>query len=115
CRTFGDLHDLIAGARTPGVGRLTVYDTSLRIGAHLGLGPQEVYLHAGAAAGATALGLRGKRGRLAMEQLPFPLRRLSADEVEDCLCIYKAWLRGRSLPRARRVGCGPRRFGPGVC
>jgi len=91
CSTFEDLHDAIRGAigSIRGIGDLTVYDTAVRIGAHLGLEPQMVYLHAGTKAGARAMGLAGQGGRLAMSTLPAAFRQLSAREVEDCLCIYK--------------------------
>ena len=98
CGTFEDLHDAICGVigHLHGIGELTVYDTAVRLGAHLGLEPQMVYLHAGTRAGAHALGLTGQRGRLAMSRLPSAFRRLSAREAEDCLCIYKD-----VLPHAR--------------
>ena len=41
---------------------LTVYDTALRIGAHLDIMPDRIYLHAGVKEGAKALGFSGKPG-----------------------------------------------------
>ncbi len=75
-----------------GVGELYVYDTALRIGAHLRLLPTEVYLHAGARVGARALGVEYRAAQVPLDQLPPGLRRLEAYEVEDVLCIYKDWL-----------------------
>lgn len=91
CTTFEQLHETIreAAEDVSGIGELTIYDTALRIGARLGVEPDFVYLHAGTRAGARALGLPTRSAFLQMEQLPTPLRRLSAREVEDCLCIYE--------------------------
>ncbi len=99
-RTFEELLERVEtliGA-IEGVGRLMVYDTSLRIGARVGVEPDRVYLHAGTREGARALGLATDRGFLFMEELPLQLRRLKPREVEDLLCIYKA-----ELTRVRRA------------
>jgi hypothetical protein len=71
------------------IGKLTVYDTALRIAAWRGLEPEAIYLHAGTRVGAKALGLAHHEGPVALKQLPAPLRRLSPREIEDVLCIYK--------------------------
>src|ERR1700736_773729 len=59
CRKFAYLHELVWReiGSIAGIGRLTVYDVATRIGAHLDLDPERVYLHAGTAAGAKALGI----------------------------------------------------------
>ena len=75
-----------------GLGDLSKYDIAHRIGAHLGLYPNKVYLHRGTRAGAEALGLNGKLGTLEVSSLPREFRRLRPDEIEDCLCIYKGEL-----------------------
>lgn len=95
CRSFADLHARIQEAilHIPGVGELMAYDTALRIGAHLGLMPEAVYLHTGARVGAKALGLDHRAPSIPMRALPPELRRLAPHEVEDVLCIYKARLR----------------------
>ena len=91
CRTFHDLYETvqraIGGIR--GAGELLVYDVAHRIGAFLGLEPERVYLHAGTRAGARALGVYRGQEYLEPEALPEPFQRLSAAEIEDCLCIYK--------------------------
>lgn len=74
------------------IGELYVYDTALRIGAHLGILPREVYLHAGARIGAQALHLNYRSGSVPLDRLPVELRRLEPHEIEDVLCIYKDWL-----------------------
>jgi len=52
-RSFADLITGVSTAVRPvhGIGELYVYDTTLRLGGHLGLLPREVYLHAGAGRG----------------------------------------------------------------
>ena len=77
-----------------GAGELLVYDVAHRIGAFLGLHPERVYLHAGTRAGARVLGLYRGQEFLEPTELPEPLRRLSPEEVEDLLCIYKGDLLG---------------------
>lgn len=90
CETFNELHELVQ-REIGGIGMLTVYDVATRIGAHLDLAPERVYLHAGTAAGAKALGLVG-RETLSRADLPKAFRRLRAYEIEDCLCLYKTQL-----------------------
>ena len=85
---FDQVHDIIG--RIPGIGPLMVYDTTLRIGARLGLSPQKVYLHAGTRHGAETLGFERKRTSISLHELPPPLNRLTAEEAEDVLCIYAA-------------------------
>jgi hypothetical protein len=102
CEAFHELDRLVRreiGA-IAGVGDLTVYDVATRIGAHLDLAPEVVYLHAGAAKGAASLGFRG-RGTVNPQELPRAFGRLRAYEVEDCLCIYK-----RQLAEISRVDRG---------
>lgn len=73
---------------------LLVYDVSFRLGCYLGTPPQHVYLHAGPREGAERLkpGL-GRRRRLDPadpSQLPTSLRRrLSADQIENFLCVAR--------------------------
>jgi hypothetical protein len=66
---------------------------ALRIGARFGLEPKRVYVHAGTRDGARALGLDADRRTIEMAELPAPIRRLTAREAEDLLCIYKSRLR----------------------
>src|ERR1700730_6341989 len=62
-KSFEKLHSLVAAMiqQIPGIGELTVYDTSLRIGAYLGMEPSVVCLHAGTRVGARRLGLNVAR------------------------------------------------------
>jgi hypothetical protein len=52
--------------------------------------------------GARALNLTGNI--VTLDALPASLRRLSASEIEDCLCIYKAELKGTRLRLSKREG-----------
>ena len=94
CETFADLHDLVQReiAGIAGIGRLTVYDVATRIGAHLDLAPERIYLHAGTAAGAKALGIEAGE-MVSRAAFPDEFRRLRTYEMEDCLCLYKRQLR----------------------
>jgi hypothetical protein len=80
--------------------KLTVYDTTLRIGAHLGIWPDRIYLHAGARDGAKALGFGASIHFLMRNQIPKEFRKLKPYEIEHCLCIYKDDLKRLKL-RAR--------------
>jgi len=91
--TFDELNEAVRKTIGPlrGIGELAVYDMAYRIGAHLGLEPDRVYLHAGTREGARALGLDG--AALSKSELPKAFHPLSFGEIEDCLCIYKDDLR----------------------
>jgi len=88
--TFARLYDLIAAkaGELHGIGGLTVYDTARRLGAFLRLEPDRVYLHAGTREGARLFGLTDREWVLPSD-LPRSFRRLTAGEIEDCLCIYR--------------------------
>ncbi len=91
CRDFEELFQLVRSIveSIEGIGELHVYDTSLRIGAKLGLSPEAVYLHAGTREGAENLGLNTRGISLPLESLPEELQLLQPREIEDVLCIYK--------------------------
>jgi hypothetical protein len=94
CSSFEALHDIIEReiGGIPDIGPLTVYDVATRIGAHLNLEPEKVYLHSGTKKGAGALGLGVRRKMLEPAELPVEFGRLTAREIEDCLCLYKDYL-----------------------
>lgn len=98
---FAGLHRLMQDkvGVIPGMGKLAVYDIAHRIGGFLGKLPTLVYLHAGTAIGARALGFRGDT--IDPSQLPPAFSHLSAAEIEDCLCIYKDKLRGGRVRTGR--------------
>jgi hypothetical protein len=90
-QTFDELHDIVNSLIRPihGIGVLTVYDTAFRIGAHLGLEPRKVYLHAGTGNGAKRLGIYGKsRDVIEMSEIPKAMKKLYAMECEDFLCCW---------------------------
>jgi hypothetical protein len=95
CETFDELHTAVRSSigAIRGIADLTIYDTSLRIGAKLGLEPDKVYLHAGTREGARGLRLDYRRPFFELAALPRPFRRLKPREIEDCLCIFKRELR----------------------
>ncbi len=113
CRSFDELHDLLWSLRLPRVGQLAVYDASVRLGHYLNLKPRAVYLHAGTRVGARNLGLPASGKTLAMRDLPAPLRRLSADHVENFLCIYKMAILKRTASAA--VSCFPADRRDSIC
>lgn len=86
-----------------GIGALTVYDIAHRIGAHLGLAPERVFLHAGTRVGARVFGIIGDS--FDPKILPKSFLRLTPSEIEDCFCIYKDELRGSSHQHSSS-GCG---------
>ena len=94
CQSFSELHGLIQTSIGDiyGVGPLMVYDTALRIGAKLGVWPEQVYLHRGTRSGARALRLQYRQPTLAVSELPQVLRVLRPHEVEDLLCVFKSEL-----------------------
>jgi hypothetical protein len=91
CATFDHLHGLVL--RTVRHiwknAELYAYDTSLRIGAKLGLKPDKVFLHRGTRIPARTLGLTTNVPFLDVSALPSGLRGVEASELEDMLCLYK--------------------------
>lgn len=101
---FAALHSLVEAeiGSIKGIGALTVYDISHRIGAYFRKAPERVYLHAGVRVGARVFGISGNS--FDPKILPKPFSRLAPSEIEDCLCIYKDELRGGARSR-RTSGC----------
>lgn len=112
-KSFDDLFSLVetkVGGIT-GIGELYIYDTSLRIGAKLGLLPTKVYLHAGTRKGAQALGFKGRVRTVEVSELPSELRQLEPYEIEDVLCIFAGDLKAVDVEYTkdevtRRSWCG---------
>lgn len=91
CMSFDELLTLVE-VRTSSIDRfgvLAVYDTSLRLGAHLNLWPEVVYLHAGTKKGCKSLSVSTKGGTVETANLPKPVRSLEPFQAEDFLCIFK--------------------------
>jgi hypothetical protein len=105
--SFEKLHAMVSEqiGNIRGIGELTVYDTSLRIAAKLGLEPKLVFLHAGTRTGARRLGLDVSRGFLEVSDTPKEFRLLSPTEIEDVLCIYKDDFRQGQTAIRKKPGC----------
>ncbi len=95
-QVYARVNHVISGM--PGIGPLTVYDISLRIGAFLKLYPQTVYLHTGALEGARKFGFVPVNGQLQKSVLTRELQQLEPYEIENFFCIYK---------RGAASSCGP--------
>jgi hypothetical protein len=106
-KSFEELHETVAGVirSIEGIGELTIYDTTLRIGAKLQLEPNVVFLHAGTRTGARRLGLDVSRSFIPLAEFPSPLRKLKPREIEDVLCIYKRELGVSVTPNPPGKGC----------
>ena len=110
CKSFAHLHKCISNELKPlkGAGFLYYYDVAVRIGSYLGLEPTQVYLHAGALTGAKNFGLILHKGQTILDpkELPEPLHKLSAFEIEDFLCVMKDGvdLRGTSCNKSGLCG-----------
>ena len=100
-QSFSMLHNVInnAASELKHIGRLTVYDTAIRIGIKLGLSPDHVYLHAGTRRGARFFNVETKEEHLPKSSFPAELDKLEPCEIEDLLCIYKD-----ELQRLRKLG-----------
>ncbi|HEY3965579.1 MAG TPA: hypothetical protein VGM05_13565 [Planctomycetaceae bacterium] len=99
-RVFARLRDYIEGeTKYIGFGDLTVYDTSLWLGAYLNRWPKVVYLHAGVRIGCDALGLTTDAHMIEMDQLPRPIQVLKPHHAENFLCIYNDCFHGGSTKR----------------
>ena len=98
-RSFGGLYGAVERALGLKAGRkpLLVYDVTRRLGFRLGVDPDEVYLHAGVAKGASALkaGL-GKPRKRPLADFPTSIRtRLDPGQAEDFLCLASKALHPR--------------------
>jgi hypothetical protein len=91
CKDFDELFKLVEHEikGIHGVGELVVYDTALHISHYLERPPDKIYLHAGARKGAKALKIKIKNSRTRIEDMPIEFRGLRAEQIENCLCIYK--------------------------
>lgn len=80
-----------------GIGKLTIYDTATCIGFEMNVFPTKVYLHAGAAIGAKALGIKGAIvSKKHFVDMCCAFNKLEPAQIEDFLCIYKKQLLGES-------------------
>ena len=104
CKTFPELMEITEKVAA-GVwknSKLTVYDTTHRIGAYLGVEPDRIYLHAGTMESAKAVGLSAPLPFIFPSDLPKEFRRLKPCEIEDCLCRRKDALKVVRLGKTAR-------------
>jgi hypothetical protein len=90
CRSFDELYEVLWSKRISGIGQVTIYDTAISIGSWWDewLEPDVVYLHAGTAKGAYALGVRPGTDKIQVEDLPEAFHEYTPAEAEDILCEY---------------------------
>jgi hypothetical protein len=75
--------------QVPRLGPLWSYDTALRIGFHLRIYPENVYLQAGVIKGYKKIDNKNPKGRfIKKEDFPKELQNLEAYEIENFLCIW---------------------------
>ena len=93
--SFESLHDDIikeASSNLENIGKLSIYDTAIRLGNHLGLRPKYLYLHAGTESGYKIL-IDEKINKTKVNPKIFKhitgLNQLEPIYLEDILCIYK--------------------------
>ena len=93
--TFDELYKAVEELKIKGIGDLTIYDTATMIGCPNKVYPAKVYLHAGAATGAKALGIEAQVVDKSVFVSLFPaFYKLNPLQIEDFLCIYKLHLSG---------------------
>lgn len=105
-KDFEALYNEILALKISGIGTLTIYDTATMIGCPNGVYPQQIYLHAGAAEGADALGIEGETAT--KEQFVAAcdaFEKLEPIQIEDFLCIYKRQLKGETTKSPQGYGC----------
>lgn len=105
--SFEDLHNKIFSCRVKGIGSLTIYDTALRLGAHLNMLPDDIYLHAGA-----YVGYKNLFGKVPIPPIiPYSqdikalFNDLTPYEIENFLCIYKDHF--KELGQVTKSKCSP--------
>lgn len=98
-RRLSSFHDLFLFTRDNapwGIGELTIYDVSLRVGAYLRLEPKRLYLHTGVREGITSLAdsarvrISVKAPWLISPDVPWRFEHyMTWDDTEDFLCTYR--------------------------
>lgn len=95
CTSFEDILKITEDvkSRVKGYGALSSYDAAVKIGYFKNIEPEKVYLHCGTYYGAKALGINvwGK-SYLDIKDLPKPLQKLSASDLENFFCVMKTEL-----------------------
>jgi hypothetical protein len=91
---FDQIYDLIEGVAPRGIGDLTIYNVTRRIGAYLKIEPlRYVYLHAGPLKGFKRLfGAKDNPKRVPIDSFPSELCSLAPVLIEDLLCEFREFL-----------------------
>ena len=93
--SFEELYNAVQLLKIKGIGDLTIYDTATMLGCPIGIYPEAVYLHAGAAVGAAVIGIEGDIvEKSVFEKAYSAFKLLEPIQIEDFLCIYKKLLAG---------------------
>lgn len=85
--SFDEIYKIIESCKIYKIGRLTIYDTAVRIAYLKGMEPTKVYLQQGSSWGAHKLGINGNFIPKSKFD-KFGLKELTAHEIECFLCIY---------------------------
>lgn len=102
--SFKELYNAVKSFKRKGIGDLTIYDTATMLGCPTGVFPEAVYLHAGAAKGASTIGIEGEVVEKSVFIAIYPaFEMLEPIQIEDFLCIYKNQLKGETTESP--VGC----------
>lgn len=102
--SFDKLYKAIKDITEHGIGELSKYDTATCFGCERGIYPTVVYLHAGTADGAKALGINGATAtKEQFVEVCDAFEKLEPIQIEDFLCIYKNQLAGKT--DAKPQGC----------
>ena len=95
-KAFDEIFTIVTECKVRGFGELSIYDTSMRIAAHMNIEPNKVYLHAGARKGMEILEEKGyieqgssKKKYIEIQDMPKQMQQLKADETEHLLCSMK--------------------------
>jgi hypothetical protein len=90
-KSFEQLYDVVAKASPWGIGPMSKYAVTERVGAYLGIKPEAyLYVHAGPLQGWKRLtGHAPPEGRVPVSSLPPPLRRIELYHVENLLCEFR--------------------------
>jgi len=98
-RTFDEIINIVTECKVRGFGELSIYDTAMRISAHMNIEPDKVYLHAGARKGMEILEGKGyvelgssKKKYVELKEMPIQIQALKAAETEHLLCSMKEYI-----------------------
>lgn len=100
--SFDELYKAVKGITEHGIGELSKYDTATCLGCERRIYPTVVYLHAGTAEGARALGVTGvAANKEQFVEICKAFGKLEPIQIEDFLCIYKYCLQGNAIQCAK--------------